>query len=306
LKSVGVIGVGSMGAPMAKNLLQAGFRVCVYDKRSKALDPLVSIGAQSARSPSELAKRSEVAITMLPSPTAVEEAVLGVKGAIEGVSKGKILVEMSTIDPSTVQRVGRSVSATGAEFLDATVNGIPPVAEQGQLVIMAGGKVEVIDRCMDIFSALGKSVIRVGEIGDAKKCKLAGNMLIAIQMVAASELAAWIKTAGLDLQLFCQVFHNSFRDEETYNRFRSINEGRFRGGPNWAHKDLGLGLEVASQLGIPMPLAAVARSIHQAAKVMQGEDRGLLGTVRFYESITGARLSPQDAPGSAKGSRTKG
>jgi 2-hydroxy-3-oxopropionate reductase len=161
---IGFIGLGIMGRPMAKNLIKAGYKLVVYDKFAK-FDDLVSLGAEGAVSNKEVASKSEIIITMLPNSPQVKEAIIGAGGVIEGLKKGTIVVDMSSIAPEACREVGAVLAKKNAAFLDAPVSGGEPRAINGTLSIMAGGDKAAFEKVKPILEKMGSSVVLVGPLG---------------------------------------------------------------------------------------------------------------------------------------------
>ncbi|MBI4257458.1 MAG: NAD(P)-dependent oxidoreductase [Thaumarchaeota archaeon] len=289
--SSGVIGVGSMGGAIAKNLLKAGHTVSVFDKRKTVAEALTTQGARTVSSPREMGRDAEVIITMLPSGDAVSEVASGPDGFLNTMKKGGIFIDLSTIEPDVIMKLALEAGKHGINVVDGAVYGIPSVAEAGRLVIMLAGEDAVLNRCQDILQTIGKTLIRVGQVGNAKKYKLAGNMLIAFEILAASEVVTWMRKAEIDPAMFLKIFEESFDNREMVQRINTIRKGGFRSDPSWIHKDLTLGLKVAEQLGLPMPMAALGRQLFLAARALEGADTGVKGICRVYETLNNIRLS---------------
>ena len=165
MEKIGFIGLGAMGGPMAKNLLKKGFLLAVFDIVAERMEPLKAAGAERAASGKEVAEKCPLVITMLPASVHVREAVLGKGGVAEGIRRGSVLIDMSTIDPITTREIARNLGEKGAEMLDAPVARGVPAALAGTLVIYAGGKKEVFDRYRPVLAAMGTDIYHVGDIG---------------------------------------------------------------------------------------------------------------------------------------------
>src|SRR5919204_1356437 len=178
-ETLGFVGLGTMGQPMAANLLGRGFPLVVYDVNPAALEPARAQGARAAASPRELGAASRFVITMLPAPAHVEEVLTGPDGVIEGMAPGGTLIDMSSIDPGTTRRVGERAAARGLRMIDAPVSGAPPKARDGTLTIMVGGDADVLAACRPILEALGENIFHVGPLGTGEAVKLVNNLLAA-------------------------------------------------------------------------------------------------------------------------------
>ncbi|HEV3004792.1 MAG TPA: NAD(P)-dependent oxidoreductase, partial [Pirellulales bacterium] len=165
MSTVAFIGLGTMGWPMARNLLQAGHRLVVYARRPEAAAELVAAGARQVASPAEAAREAEFVISIVTADAQVSQVALGPGGVIEGAAPGKTFIDMSTIAPETIRRIGTRLNQAGMAVLDAPVSGGPAGAEAATLAIMAGGERADFDRCREVFAALGKHVFHVGPLG---------------------------------------------------------------------------------------------------------------------------------------------
>jgi 2-hydroxy-3-oxopropionate reductase len=198
MEKIGFIGVGIMGKPMAKNLINAGYDIIAYDIIEKALNEIVEYGADRGISPKSVAENSDMVFTMLPNSPQVKEVVLGENGVIEGVRKGQILVDMSSIAPLASQEIARELKKKGVEMLDAPVSGGEEKAKSGTLAFMVGGKKEVFEKCKDILDVMGGSVTLVGDIGAGQTTKLANQVIVALNIAAVAEAMVLGKKAGVD------------------------------------------------------------------------------------------------------------
>jgi 2-hydroxy-3-oxopropionate reductase len=204
-RKIGFIGLGIMGKPMSKNLLKAGYEVVALDVNKEALDEVVAAGAKAAESPKAVAEHAPIVITMLPNSPQVREVVLGEKGVIEGVQKGSIVVDMSSIAPLVSRQVAERLAAVGVEMLDAPVSGGQPKAIDGTLSVMVGGKKEVFDQCYEILKSMAGSVVLTGDIGAGNITKLANQIIVAINIAAMSEALVLASKAGVEPALVYQA-----------------------------------------------------------------------------------------------------
>ena len=194
---IGFIGIGIMGKPMAKNLLDTGYSLMAYDINKDALEEMVAYGAKKGSSCQEVASLCDVIITMLPNSPHVKKAVLAKEGVIEGVHPGQILIDMSSIAPLVSQEISKELAKKGVEMLDAPVSGGQEKAESGTLAIMVGGKEEVFKQCQPILEVMGKPVL-VGDIGAGETTKLVNQVIVAINIAAVAEGLILGKKAGVD------------------------------------------------------------------------------------------------------------
>src|SRR2546427_5925108 len=200
-QTVGFIGLGIMGRPMAKNLIKAGYPLVVHNRSRAAVDELVGAGAKGATSPREVVRQCDVVITMLPNSPDVELVALGKDGIIESARPGLILVDMSTISPIVSQKIGKALEAKGVKMLDAPVSGGEKGAIDGALSIMAGGDKAVFDTVLPIFQAMGKTITYLGPLGFGGFTKLANQIIVAVNLTALAQALTLAKKAGLDREL---------------------------------------------------------------------------------------------------------
>ena len=193
---IGFIGLGIMGKPMAKNLIKAGYDLIVYDINKEPMEELKAAGAETANSNVELAKQSDVIITMLPNSPQVEEVVLGEGGVLEGAKPGSVVIDMSSIAPLSSRKIFKELEKKGIDMLDAPVSGGEPKAIDGTLAVMVGGKKEVFDKYYDIMKAMASSVVYVGESGAGNIAKLCNQIVVAINIAAVSEALILPKRQG--------------------------------------------------------------------------------------------------------------
>src|SRR2546430_9893062 len=183
--NVGFVGTGTMGAPMLGNLVKKGFGVVAYDVAPAALASAEKRGATRAESAADAARRSDLVITMLPSSSHIETAYLGKNGIAEGLTAGRLCVDMSTVDPAVSRRVAQALAAKGVRFIDAPVSGGVPRAEEGTLAIMVGGEARDVEEARPALTAMGANVIHVGVVGSGEVAKLCNNLIAGVSAVAA-------------------------------------------------------------------------------------------------------------------------
>lgn len=264
MKKIGFIGLGTMGFPMAKNLLKAGYELAVYNRTQAKAQPLEKLGAKVVLSPAEVAKQSEVVFTMMTADQAVQEVVLGAKGIIEGASAGLIVIDSSTISPTTSKKIANELEKLHIDVLDAPVTGSEPQAKDGSLTFIVGGKKEIYDKCDPLFKAMGKNAVYMGNTGSGSYTKLANNMMAAINMVSFAEAAVLAAKAGIAPQLFVEVISGGgARSGQVDNKAGKIMARDFH--PNFAtnlmYKDLGLASEVAKEFNIPLPVLSIVKEM---------------------------------------------
>src|SRR3990170_2149393 len=203
-RTVGFIGLGIMGKPMARNLLKAGYPLVVFSRSFGPVEELVGEKALSAGSPREVAQRSEVIITMLPDSPEVEQVILGEDGVIKGTKPGSVVIDMSSINPLVTKEIAVRLEEKGVEILDAPVSGGEKGAIEGTLAIMVGGKGQVFENCLEILKAMGKNIVHVGGIGAGGFSKLVNQIIVALNIAAIGEAFTLGVKADLDPQV---IFH---------------------------------------------------------------------------------------------------
>lgn len=265
---LGFIGLGIMGKPMAKNLIKAGYSLIVHDLNRASVEDLSKEGAQTATSSAEVAQQSEIIITMLPNSPDVELVVLGEKGVLGGAKSGMIIIDMSSIEPLVSQKIAAEAAKKGIEFLDAPVSGGEPGAVQGTLAIMVGGKEEVFTQCLPILEVMGKSVVRVGDIGAGGFAKLANQVIVALNIAAVSEAFVLGQKAGLDPEKLFQAIRGGLAGSHVMDaKIPMIVDRNFQPGfkIKLHDKDIKNALATAAGLQTPLPLTGLIEQILSAS-----------------------------------------
>ncbi len=264
MKKIGFIGLGIMGRPMAKNLLKAGFSLVVYDINPLAVEDLVKAGAQAARSSKEVAEKAETLILMLPDSPEVKEAVLGKNGVIEGVRRGSLVIDMSSINPLVSQEIAKALKAKGVEMLDAPVSGGEPMAIQGTLSIMVGGDAKAFQENLDLFKHLGKNVVHAGALGAGGFTKLCNQIVVALNIAAVGEALTLGVKAGLDPQVIFEAIRGGLAGSTVMEaKVPMIIARNFKPGfkIKLHHKDLNNALSTAKDLGVSLPFSSLVQQV---------------------------------------------
>jgi 3-hydroxyisobutyrate dehydrogenase len=299
---VGFIGVGTMGRGMVNNLLKAGFPVTIYARHPSKVQDVVEAGAKLVSSSKAVAENAEIVITMVPNSPEVEEVILGPEGVLEGAKPDTVVVDMSTINPATSRKVAAQCAEKKVAFLDAPVSGGSWGAENGTLVIMAGGEATIFERCRPVFEAMGRSdaIFHVGPVGSGEVVKLVNNMLSAIITAATGEAFAMGVKAGLDPAIIYEVVGKSSGSSwQLLNAFpRNVFSGAFLPGffTELMYKDVGISLELGAETGIPLTLAEQAFRLY-AATIEAGYGRDdYTSVIRPIEAAAGieVRIPPQE------------
>jgi 2-hydroxy-3-oxopropionate reductase len=293
MKRIGFIGVGIMGKPMAKNLIDAGYKLIVYDVVEKALNEVVEYGAERGTSSRNVAENSDIIITMLPNSPDVKKVVLGENGVIEGVRKGQILIDMSSIAPLVSQEIAQELGKKGVEVLDAPVSGGQEKAQAGTLAIMVGGKEEVFEECKPILDVMGGSVTLVGDVGAGQTTKLANQVIVAINIAAVAEALTMGKKAGVDPERIFNAIRGGLAasqclEDKAPRMFESRYDPGFR--IRLHVKDLANVLETSRELHTAMPLTSQVMEMMQVLVAEGHDDADHGGLALFYEKLNNLSL----------------
>ena len=278
--NVGFIGLGIMGSPMALNLLNAGHQLFV-STRSKVPAVFAEQGATICTSAMEVAKRADIVITMVPDTPHVEDVLFGETGVAKGLSKGKLVVDMSSISPMATKQFAQKINALGCDYLDAPVSGGEVGAKAASLTIMVGGPQAAFDRMKPLFEVMGKNITLVGGNGDGQTTKVANQIIVALNIEAVSEALLFASKAGADPAKVREALMGGF----AASRILEVHGERmvkrtFKPGfrIELHQKDLNLALQGAKELGVSLPNTASAAQLMQAcaANGMAGLDHSAL------------------------------
>lgn len=267
-KKVGFIGLGRMGTPMALNLIKAGYELNIYDLNPAAVQKVMDAGAKKSISVKELAKNSELIITILPADKEITEVYIGTEGVIENLGTGATCIDMTSAMGSTIKSIAAIALEKGIQVVDAPVSGGVAGAQNGTLTIMVGGDKTIVDKCMPIFEVLGSKIFYTGSVGSGKSVKMINQFLNAGNTYIASEALLLAKKMELDIEFLCKVvdessggswvFKNTVRNSIITEKF---NEG-FR--LDLMKKDLGLSVQQAQRDGLSLPVINLIYQIYQA------------------------------------------
>ena len=273
--NIGFIGTGTMGRPMLANLVKKGFAVVAYDVVPDALAGAVAAGARAAASPAEVARQSELVVTMLPSSSHVEAVYLGPAGVKEGVAAGRLCIDMSTIDPSVSRRVAAALAQQRVRFVDAPVSGGVPRATDGTLAIMVGGDARDVEEARPVLAALGANIIHVGAVGSGEVAKLCNNLIAGVAAVAVSEAFRIAEGFGVDAKVLTDVISKSSGHMWVMEHMhpvpglvaRSASSQEYAPGfmTDLMAKDLGLAVNAARELRVPVVVSPAAQQVLRLA-----------------------------------------
>ena len=288
---LGFVGLGNIGEPMCRRLLENGYEVSIYDTDPKAVSRLGDMPAEPARNLETLVSSAEVVILSLPGSDVVEEVVLGEGGLAEGLSSGKVLIDTSSSKPSSTRELAEKLAESGVEMLDAPVSGGVLRAEEGKLAVMVGGKGEVFERCRGIFEAFGEKNFHVGDHGAGHLVKSLSNLLSATTLASAAEAVILAQKAGVAPETLLEVINagngRSYSTEVKFPNFilnRSFDDGFALG---LMVKDLKIALETAAEIGHPMFSGSAISQLWQAAFARGHGPEGHTSIYAFLENLSG-------------------
>jgi 2-hydroxy-3-oxopropionate reductase len=295
MEKIGFIGLGAMGGPMAKNLVKKGFSLTVFDIVAERMEPLKTAGAEAAASCREVAEKCSVVITILPASVHVREAVLGKGGVAEGIRRGSVLIDMSTIDPMTTREIARVLAEKETELLDAPVARGVPAAVAGTLVIYVGGKKEVFDRHRPILAAMGTDIYHVGDIGSGEVVKIVNNLMVAVTTCALAEALVLGVKAGVKPDILFEALSsgsgNSFVLQNHYKN--NVMKGKFEEGVfpiDYMLKDLDLALSTGTKLRVPLHFAALSAQQYISAGASGESKKYHPAVIRPLEKLAGVEV----------------
>ena len=272
MKTLGFIGTGGMGQGMASNLIKAGYRLVVTDLNREQARGLESLGAVFKDTPRAVAESCEIVLSMLPNNNAVRAVGVGKGGLAEATSGARVWIDFSSIDKDTIVGVSGELVEKGWTVVDASAGGVEEVAAAGTLALWISGSRALFDEHQPIFHAMGKSVLHVGELGNAKLVKNAMAMLAAVQHLSIVEIGSWLKKGGLDDATFQTILKNSQQDSVAIRRIMEIIvSGNFKPRKSWMPKDVGFGLDMAREMEVPMPFVSLASQMFAIAQAT-GQD----------------------------------
>ena len=295
--TIGFIGLGVMGKPMARNLLKAGYPLVVHNRSREPVEELAAEGAGPAFSPAEVASRSQVIITMLPDSPDVELVALGEGGIIEGVSEGDVYVDMSTIAPPVAVKVAQAMAEKGARCLDAPVSGGDVGAQQGALSIMVGGDEDVFDEVLPILEVMGGTIVHCGPSGAGQTVKACNQVQVALNLIGMAEALVLGTKAGVDPAIVVKVLSGGFAQSRVMDVrgpriIKRIFEPGFRS--RLHYKDLNIVRETARAYGISLPASALAHELFGAMQAQGWGDLDHSAVMRVIELLSDVEVRTEE------------
>jgi 2-hydroxy-3-oxopropionate reductase len=292
--TIGFIGLGIMGKPMARNLLKAGYPLVVHSRSRPPVDELAKEGAAVAASSEEVAARSEVVITMLPDSPDVELVYIGERGVFAGAKRGALLIDMSSISPVVTRKLAQEAEKRGFDMLDAPVSGGEAGAIGASLSIMIGGITTAVARAMPIFQALGKNIVHVGDAGAGQVVKAANQVVVGVTIAAVSEALVLAAKAGVDPAKVRQVLLGGFAQSKILDAHgQKMLDRNFKPGfrIRLHEKDLKIALATGSEYGVPLFVTGLVAQMMAAMKSTGRGDLDHSGLVTLVEELAKTELT---------------
>jgi len=284
---IGFVGLGIMGLPMAKNLLDAGFPVVGHNRSPEPVDDLVEYGGEGAETPAEAAERADVVITCLPDTEVVEAVMRASDGVMAGVSEGMTVVDCSTISPVATEELAEAFGEQDVDMLDAPISGGEQGAIDGTLSIMVGGDPDVLDAHRAVFEAMGETITHTGPSGAGQTTKACNQIVVAAQMVGVSEALMLAQRAGADLEAVVSAISGGAAGCWTLdNRAPRMIQGNFEPGffAAYQYKDLRIATDAGETFGAPMPLTELAHELYKSMEANgmgQDDNSGVLQVIEL-------------------------
>jgi 3-hydroxyisobutyrate dehydrogenase len=295
-EKVGFIGLGIMGRGMTRNLLKAGFEVYVWNRTASRMDEFAGEGAKRTQSPADLAAQCSIIITCVSDTPDVEQVILGENGVILGAKQGSLVVDMSTISPSATRKIAAKLKEKGVHMLDAPVSGGSEGAARGTLSIMVGGDEAQFQRAIPYFQAMGKTMTHIGDHGTGQMVKLVNQILVVVNMLAASEALMFAQAGGLDLKKTLDAVSGGAAGSWMLsNRGSQVIVRDFRPGftIDLQQKDLRLVLEAADELGIPAITTSLIFNMYRTLQAQGLGSEGNHALIKALENMTGVIVGKQ-------------
>lgn len=289
---IGMIGLGIMGKPMAKNLLKAGYDLTVSDLSPSNVEELVACGAKSADN-AEIGQNCDLVLTMVPNSPQVKAVMLGEDGVASHMKPGSVFIDMSSITPVASKEIAAALAEKGIEMLDAPVSGGEPKAIDGTLSFMVGGKQEIFDKYKPILEAMGTSVVRCGDVGAGNTTKLANQIIVACNIQAVAEALVLAQKAGVDPQLVFEAIRGGLAGSTVMNSkapmmIAGIDKPGFK--VDLHIKDLNNALDCAHTVGAPVPMTAAVQEILQWLHSHDGGQKDHSAIAQYYEELTDIKI----------------
>ncbi len=289
-RTIGFIGLGIMGKPTAKNLIDAGYDLIVNDIRADPLVELKSYGAESRKTPSAVTADSDVVITFLPEGKHVRQVALGENGIIENAEPGLVYIDMSTIGPSAIREVADELGEKGVETIDAPVSGSEEGARRASMSIMVGGDEATVEAHRELFEVMGENIVRVGETGAGQVAKICNNMITAAEVASLAEALVFAEKAGISQQNLVEAIRGGAAQTWALEtRAEAMIEGSFDPGffASYMYKDLRIASNDGEAYGAPLMLTSTNHELFKALEERGRGDLDFSGVMTLYEELAG-------------------
>ena len=290
---IGFIGLGIMGRRMARNLMKAGFTLTVWNRSQPGIDELVKEGAAKGSGPDDVARRSDVVITIVGDSPDVEEVALGPEGITEGAHPGLVHVDMTTMSPAVTRRIAGRLGEAGIEMLDAPVSGGQQGATDGTLSIMVGGPERTLERCRPVLETMGRKIVQCGPSGAGQTVKLCNQIAVALTNLGMCEALVFAARSGIDPRVMIEAVNaGAGTSWQMENLAPRIVERDFRPGFKVAHqgKDLRLALEAAENVASPLPGTELVQQMFAALETDGLGEEGTQALVKALERLAGLEV----------------
>lgn len=294
MEKIGFIGTGIMGFPMAQHLLNAGHQLFVSEHRSPARKELLDAGATALPTMKAVAEAADIIITMVPDTPDVDSVLFGEQGVAAGLAPGKLVIDMSSISPIETKMFAEKINTLGCEYLDAPVSGGEVGAKAATLTIMVGGSKDAYARALPLFDAMGKNITHLGGNGDGQTCKVANQIIVALNIEAVSEALTFAAKAGADPAKVREALMGGFASSKILEVHgeRMINRTFDPGFRIRLHqKDLNLALTGARQLGVALPNTATTQELFNVCRAKGGENWDHSALIRALETLSNFEIN---------------
>ncbi len=291
---LGFIGLGAMGKPMAKRLVDADHEVYVYDVVPEAIKELADVGAQVCASPLEVGNQAEIILLSLPNSAIVTNVVLGDAGVLSGVAAGATIIDLSSVDPESTRRLAAIAEQKGVDYMDAPVSGGVSGAQAGTLTIMLGAKDSSVEKVRPVLAHLGTKISHVGDVGAGDAVKIVNNLLLGANMAALAEALVLGQKLGLSGDIMHEIIGQgsgkSYVLDAKLENF--ILKGNFEPGfaVDLQYKDLGLAIDAAKKTKMPLPMTNQAIQLYEMARARGYGDKDMSSVIKIWEELMGVKV----------------
>ena len=298
MPNVSFIGLGKMGLPMSRNIMQAGFPLTVHNRSRGKVEALAAEGATAATSAAEAATTTDIICLCVPVPADVETVILGPDGVLAGARSGSLVVDFSTIDPATNRKVAAALAEQGVGYLDAPISGGPPGAEAGNLTVMCGGSEADYARALPVMEAVGEKIVHAGPIGAGSTVKLINQMLVGVNLSGAVEGFVLGAKAGIDPELLLDVVSSASGDSLQLRRcfpdfvFKNSYDPAFSA--NLLYKDIMLALGIGRELNVRLNLGNLALQAYEEVRNHGLGEQDFAVVAVPLQRLSGVQIKPEE------------